>query len=136
MSYETLIRDYMQAWNDHNPQAAGEFLAEDVTFYDASIGTPLEGRANVRDNGIALFIGAVPDVKWEMTSSPIVGPDGIAYQWRFSGTNTGAWDENTPATGKAFAFEGATFIRIKNGKIAYQGDYYDALNFHKQLGWL
>ncbi|MDO4641348.1 MAG: ester cyclase [Neisseria sp.] len=135
-SFEAIIRTYMQAWSNHDIEAAAGFMADDVVFYDASIGTPLKGRDSARDDGIAVFIGAVPDVKWEMTSEPIVGKDGIACQWRFSGTNTGAWDEDTPATGKAFAFEGASFIRIKNGKIVYQGDYYDALNFHKQLGWL
>ena len=39
------------------------------------------------------------------------------------------------ATGKPLSFEGVSFIRIKDGKIAYQGDYYDALGFNKQLGW-
>ncbi|MCY1549424.1 hypothetical protein D9M68_855890 [compost metagenome] len=52
----------------------------------------------------------------------------------FSGTNSGAWSTETPATGKPLSFEGASFIRIEDGKITYQGDYYDALGFNKQLG--
>lgn len=70
-----------------------------------------------------------------MTSAPIVGPDGIAFQWEFAGTNSGAWSAETPATGKPLKFEGVSFVRIKDGKIVYQGDYYDALGFNKQLGW-
>ena len=27
-------------------------------------------------------------------------------------------------------------MRVKNGKIVYQGDYYDGLGFQKQLGWI
>jgi hypothetical protein len=27
-----------------------------------------------------------------------------------------------------------TLIRLRDGKIAYQGDYYDAYGFFKQLG--
>jgi hypothetical protein len=29
-----------------------------------------------------------------------------------------------------------TFIRVEDGKIVYQGDYYDGLGFQKQLGWI
>ena len=84
---------------------------------------------------IGLFVGAVPDLTWKMTSAPIVSPDGIAFQWEFAGTNTGAWSAETPATGKPLKFEGVSFVRVKDGKIVYQGDYYDALGFNKQLGW-
>ncbi len=31
-------------------------------------------------------------------------------------------------------FTGATLMRFKNGKIVYQGDYYDAYGFFKQVG--
>ena len=31
---------------------------------------------------------------------------------------------------------GATVISVKDGKIATQSDYYDALGFFKQLGWM
>jgi len=29
-----------------------------------------------------------------------------------------------------------TFMRIENGKIVKQSDYYDGLGFQKQLGWI
>ena len=31
---------------------------------------------------------------------------------------------------------GVTFIRVENGKIVSQSDYYDGLGFQKQLGWI
>ena len=30
---------------------------------------------------------------------------------------------------------GVSFFRLQGDEIVYQGDYYDALNFNKQLGW-
>ena len=45
-------------------------------------------------------------------------------------------DDLTPATGKPFSFNGVTFMRIENGKIVKQSDYYDGLGFQKQLGWI
>ncbi len=43
---------------------------------------------------------------------------------------------DTPATGKPFSFNGVTFMRVENGKIVSQSDYYDGLGFQKQLGWI
>ncbi|MBB2495662.1 ester cyclase [Aquipseudomonas ullengensis] len=132
---KAIVDGYMAAWNAHDANKAATFLAEDAVYFDATVGTPQNGKAAARDNVIKVFVGAVPDLKWEMTSAPIVSADGIAFQWKFSGNNTGAWGAETPATGKPLSFEGVSFIRIKGGKIAYQGDYYDALGFNKQLGW-
>ncbi len=132
---KAIIDGYMAAWNAHDATKAGEFLAEDAEYYDVTVGSAQKGRAAARDNVIKVFVTAIPDLKWEMTGAPIVSADGIAFQWVFSGTNTGAWSAETPATGKPVKFEGVSFVRIKDGKIAYQGDYYDALGFNKQLGW-
>ncbi|MDP3814304.1 ester cyclase [Pseudomonas sp.] len=132
---KAIVEGYMAAWNAHDADKAGEFLAEDAEYLDVTVGTPQKGRAAARDNVIKVFVGAIPDLKWEMTGAPIVSADGIAFQWVFSGTNSGAWSAETPATGKPVKFEGVSFIRIKDGKISYQGDYYDALGFNKQLGW-
>lgn len=132
---KAIVDGYMAAWNAHDADLAATFLAEDAVYFDATVGTPQNGKAAARDKVIKVFIGAVPDLIWKMTSAPIAGADGIAFQWVFTGTNSGAWGPDTPATGKPLSFEGVSFIRIKDGKIAYQGDYYDALGFNKQLGW-
>ena len=132
---KAIVEGYMAAWNAHDADQAGEFLAEDAEYLDVTVGTAQKGRAAARDNVIKVFVGAIPDLKWEMTGAPIVSADGIAFQWVFSGTNSGAWSAETPATGKPVKFEGVSFIRIRDGKISYQGDYYDALGFNKQLGW-
>ncbi|MND68837.1 SnoaL-like polyketide cyclase [compost metagenome] len=132
---KAIVDGYMAAWNAHDVDKAAGFLAEDAVYFDATVGTPQQGRAAARDNVIKVFITAVPDLTWKMTSEPIVSADGIAFQWEFAGTNSGAWSAETPATNKPLKFEGVSFVRVKNGKITYQGDYYDALGFNKQLGW-
>ena len=78
---------------------------------------------------IKLFVTAAPDLTWKMRSEPIESSNGIAFEWTFAGTNTGAWGPDTPATGKPFR-------RVENGKIVNQSDYYDGLGFQKQLGWI
>ena len=132
---EQLINDYMAAWNAHDADKAASFFADDGVYFDASVGDPQMGRQAALDNVIKVFLMAVPDCHWEMRSLPIVTPDGVAFEWTYSGTNTGDWSPTTKATGKAIKFNGVSFVRIKNGKIVYQGDYYDAATLNKQLGW-
>jgi ketosteroid isomerase-like protein len=93
---KAIVDGYMAAWNAHDADRAATFLAEDAVYFDATVGTPQNGKAAARDNVIKVFIGAVPDLKWEMTSAPIVGADGIAFQWKFSGTNSGDWSAASP----------------------------------------
>jgi steroid delta-isomerase-like uncharacterized protein len=132
---EKIINDYMSAWNAHDADKASSYLAENVEYLDITVGIPQKGRMAARDNVIKVFITAIPDLSWKITSTPITTADGIAFQWVFSGTNSGAWGPETPATNKMVTFEGMSFIRINDGKISYQADYYDALGFNTQLGW-
>ncbi|SDO16668.1 ester cyclase [Pseudomonas jinjuensis] len=134
-SPKQIIDDYMAAWNAHDAEKAASYLAEDAEYFDVTVGTPQKGREAARDNVIKVFVGAVPDLTWKMNGTPIVDKDGIAFQWTFSGNNTGAWDAQTPATNKPLSFAGVSYVKVKDGKIVYQGDYYDALGLHKQLGW-
>jgi len=132
-----VVDAYMAAWNAHDASKVGTFFTDDVVYFDTTVGTPQKGRDAVRRNVVEVFMKAAPDLIWTRDAKePIAGPEGIAFEWRFKGTNTGPWDANTPATNKPFEFKGVSFVRIKDGKIAYQGDYYDALSFQKQLGWI
>lgn len=79
----------MAAWNEHNPDKAATYLADDAVFYDVTVGTPQQGKIAARDNVMRVFIGAVPDLKWEMTSQPIVGKDGNIVEMKFTGRNNG-----------------------------------------------
>lgn len=130
-----IIADYMAAWNAHDPEQAGSFFAKDGVYVDASVGVPQVGRRAAIDNVIAVFIRAVPDCKWEIRGDPIATGDSIAFEWTFSGTNTGGWGGGIPATNQKLNLHGVSFIRLKDGKIAYQGDYYDGVTMNKQMGW-
>ncbi len=130
-----VVDRYMTGWNAHDAAQAAAVMTDNVTYYDATVGVPQVGRDSAQKNVIQAFITAAPDCSWVRDSTPpIVGPNGIAFTWTFSGTNTGPMSDGTKATGKKFSFKGATLIRLEGDKIAYQGDYYDAYGFLKQLG--
>ncbi len=136
MSPADVAKGYLAAWNEKDADKAAGFLTDDVEMLDVTLGEPHIGRDAARDDVIKVFMTAAPDLSWQMKGEPIVSDDGIAFEWTFSGTNTGAWGPETPATNKPFSFQGVTFLRVKDGKIAYQGVYYDGYGFQKQLGWI
>lgn len=128
----TVVTQYMQAWNQHDSNKAGTYFADKVSYYDASVGEPVVGKQQATQQVVKTFVDAVPDLRWVMTSKPVYNGDTIAFQWRFSGTNDGEW-AGTPATHKKISFDGVSFIKVSQGKITYQGDYYDSKKLSDQL---
>jgi steroid delta-isomerase-like uncharacterized protein len=131
---DMIVKAYVEAWNAHDSAKAAGYFADRVVYYDASVGKPIEGKEDAKTGVIDNFLNAVPDAHWAMKGEPIVQGSRVAFEWEFSGTNTGKWGDGTAATGKKFAFAGASIFEVEDGKIARQSDYYDALGFFKQLG--
>lgn len=133
-SADAVVKAYVEAWNAHDSAKAAGYFADKVVYFDASVGKPIEGRDAAKTGVIDNFLNAAPDAAWKIKGEPVVQGDRVAFEWEFSGTNTGAWADGTAATGKKFAFAGASVFDVKDGKIVSQSDYYDALGFFKQLG--
>lgn len=128
-----LLNAYLAAWNEHDADKAGGFLAEDVQYFDAAFAGMQQGRQATVDNGIKVFLRGVPDLRWEIRSEPIVGSDGVAYEWTLTGTHTGTWG-GIPATRQKINLKGMGLVRIRNGKIVYQAVVYDSATLNRQLG--
>ena len=59
--------------------------------------------------------------------------DKLVKHWNFKGTHTGIFF-GIPATGKKVDIDGVTLVRMENGKIAEERDFFDNLEFSQQLG--
>jgi steroid delta-isomerase-like uncharacterized protein len=59
--------------------------------------------------------------------------DKLVKHWRFKGTHTGNFF-GIPPTGKTVDIDGTTLVRMSNGKIAEEKDFYDNYEFLNQLG--
>ena len=57
----------------------------------------------------------------------------LVKHWNFKGTHTGDFF-GIPATGKTVSIDGVTLVRMENGKIAEERDFFDNLEFSHQLG--
>ena len=95
MTPRQVAEAWLAAWNAHDADAAAALMADDVTYFDVTVGEPQKGRDAARDKVIKLFVTAAPDLTWKMSSEPIESADGIAFEWTFGGTNTGAWAPDT-----------------------------------------
>jgi steroid delta-isomerase-like uncharacterized protein len=57
----------------------------------------------------------------------------LVKYWNFKGKHTGVFF-GIPPTGKTVSIDGVTLVRMQNGKIAEERDFYDNLDFMTQLG--
>ncbi|MBR2649066.1 MAG: ester cyclase [Sediminibacterium sp.] len=57
----------------------------------------------------------------------------LVKHWNFKGTHTGVFFGIKP-TGKEVNIDGVTLVRMENGKIAEERDFFDNLQFMQQLG--
>ena len=57
----------------------------------------------------------------------------LVKHWNFAGTHTGIFF-GIPATGKKVSIDGVTLVRMQDGKIAEERDFFDNLDFMTQLG--
>jgi uncharacterized protein len=80
----------------------------------------------------ANFLTGFTDI--EFTIKDIFGQgDKLVKYWNFKGNHTGDFF-GIPATGKPVDLDGTTLVRMSNGKIAEEQDFYDNLDFFTQLG--
>ncbi|MGH8030436.1 MAG: ester cyclase [Arenimonas sp.] len=129
-----LVEQYLGALNAHDIVGAGAVLHDQVLYFDATYGEAQRGRSAAIDNLISPFVRGIPDLEWTLRSEPIAAGDGIAYEWTLTGTNTGTF-MGIPASNQKINLKGMSFVRVKDGKIIYKADYYDAATLNKQLGW-
>ncbi len=59
--------------------------------------------------------------------------DKLVKHWNFSGTHSGVFF-GIPATGKKVSLDGVTLVRMSDGKIAEERDFFDNYDFMTQLG--
>ncbi|HEX2529325.1 MAG TPA: nuclear transport factor 2 family protein [Geminicoccus sp.] len=127
---------YVAAFSAHDAARATSLLAPDAVYLDVTIGEPQVGRDTIRSTVIDPYLKAVPDLHWEMRGAPIATGGRVAFEWRISGTNSGVWPEDVPASGHAFSLDGVSVMDVRDGLITSITDYYDGLSFQSQLGWV
>jgi len=127
--YQAAVEAYVAGWN-------GDLAGLDAAFAEgfkrqASGGLTADSLDALK-NQMTEFHTAYPDMRVVMDESHYL--DGRSFHlWTFTGTNTGAGA--TPPTGKSVKVSGSTLLRFKDGMIAEEIVYFDALDMQTQLGY-
>lgn len=104
--------------------------AEDCVFEDKAFNLRHEGHEGLREV-FAFTINMMPDFRVTYNDY-IIGDDRAAAPWTFTGTFSGAFE------GKAYSnvpvrIDGISFMRLAEGKIAYNSDYWNLPALIEQL---
>ena len=131
---EANIKLYEDVWDKAINDGQIELVNEDSFASDATVVIPgenIEGIENFRayyNNYIAGFS------EREFSIVKVFGQnDNLVKQWRFKGKHTGDFF-GIPATDKYVDLSGVTIVEMRDGKIASEQDFFDNLDFLKQLG--
>jgi steroid delta-isomerase-like uncharacterized protein len=80
----------------------------------------------------ANYVNGFSNIKFTITDVFGQG-DKLVKHWDFKGKHTGTFF-GIPATGKDVDVEGVTLVKMRDGKIAEEQDFFDNYEFMKQLG--
>lgn len=126
-----LFRRMLELWNQHNLDAALEFMTEDIDYWDTTMPEFVKGRAEVRKI-FQSFFDAFPRMTFEIKN--IFGcADHVACEWRMRGTQEKEM-QGINAIGKSIDIVEVSFCTFRDGKICRQVDAWDSGTFMRQLG--
>ncbi len=130
-----VIREMYAAFNSHDPEGIRRFLGPEFEWTIVARDEVIRD-ADEMVHGDRDFFAKFPDVRVEIENLIASGPF-VVVEWRGSGTNTGAWDAETPATGRRFDRLGCSVAELDaDGKIVRYRDYFDRAQMLRPLGLL
>lgn len=126
------IKFYSKVWdiaiNDGNVAVLDTAYAPDVVLHTVP---EIKGAANAKAF-YANYVTGFSDREFIIKETFAQGNKLTKY-WEFKGTHTGSFF-GIPATGKKINVIGCTIATIVNGKITEERDFFDNLEFLRQLG--
>lgn len=128
------MQEYLDAWNSHDGSKVAEWMVEDATYEDVTLGVVHEGR-----DAIKRFVEETDhlagDYHFTAVSVQQTG-DRYAAEWEMAGTHTGEVN-GVRATHKPFRIRGVSIGQLDaEGKIQQNRDYWNAVDLLTQLGVL
>jgi len=127
-----VIAAYTEAIGAHDADAVVALYTKDAVVEQAvGAGNTFEGpdaiRAWASDN-----LTAIPDLTMT-TERVVVEGNRIAWQWVYRGAYTGAYPGLPAGQGQPIELRGASFIELRDGRIARETIYFDNASFLSQV---
>lgn len=133
MNAVEVARDNHNSWNRHDADAIVAAFTEGGVYITPAIPEPLTGAA-IGDFAKSVWT-IYPDISFDLINVGDTGEGLVALQWVAHGTNTGAFPDGSPATGRKVTFPGVSLVQVEGDQIRSYQAYFDRLGEHKQLGF-
>jgi steroid delta-isomerase-like uncharacterized protein len=128
-----LVRDLIEAWNDHDSNRLAALYAPDFEEDDVAQPRPLHGPDAVR-RLMRLYLRAFPDLRI-IPDAVIIQGDQIALSWTLCGTHQGSL-MNIPPTGRGVRIRGVSLITLAGGRIRRATRIWDLAGMLRTFGLL
>lgn len=132
------IEGFIKALNDHDLEAAGEYLTDDVTWSHPFTVDPLRGKEAVKAD-LGETFRSFPDLHAPLEDTTIYLEDdhtGAATSWTMVGTMTGPSPDGFESTGRFMRISGMSRYAFRGSLISEYTLVYDGLEFARQLGMM
>ncbi len=128
---EHFVREWLETYNTADLNSAMACYTEDVEFEDPIFGERVSGKPALRAAFSQFLFTGVTKLRFLDWSG---GPEGSAVEWEW----TAMWGPNRTflgfdASNKRFVVRGVTVLKLLDGKICRQTDYWDARGALRQL---
>jgi steroid delta-isomerase-like uncharacterized protein len=131
---ETLIADYVAAWEARDADLIASYHAEDGIFHLHSSADPVRGREAIRETFAGLFT-VFPDLAFAEREL-ISGDWGWVVRWSMSGTLAEPYPAGSKVAepGSSFEIDAIDMITVADGKLTAKHTYLDWQAALDQLG--
>ena len=131
---ESFVKTWLETYSAGDLDGAMACYTDDVEFEDPIFGERVSGKPALRYAFSQFFFTGVTKLRFLDWSG---GPDGGAVEWEW----TANWGPNRSflgfdASDKRFVVRGVSALKLRDGKIYRQTDYWDARGALRQLGAL
>jgi steroid delta-isomerase-like uncharacterized protein len=128
------VQTVMEAYSNWDVDKVVACMTDDVIREVKPLGERVQGTEAVREM-LRGNEGFSSDVRVEPGQLRVVTDEVWALEWTMSGTNDrGPSNRGIPKTGRPFRIQGVSIGRVRDGKIAEERVYFDAMDLRTQLG--
>jgi steroid delta-isomerase-like uncharacterized protein len=129
-----VAREFFGVWTAGNLERLDRWAAPDLVVKYAHFPEPLRGREAFRA-ALETTFRHFPDLETRALSV-IVRDDRAAVEWEYEGTHREGELFGVPASGTRVRVAGATFYRVREGRVVEERGVADVLGLMAQLGAL
>jgi len=131
---ENNVEMYVSVWESAFSEKNIELVTSE-NFHEDVIVVTASGNVTGLDDFKAYYanyINGFSDGEFSVINAFAQG-DNLVKHWNFKGTHDGEFF-GIPATNKTLDLSGTTLVKMKDGKVLQEEDFYDNYSFMKQLG--